>query len=142
MPIKSINNISEQVLEYDKKLPRRLDIVILSVGDDGHVASIFDKSAAAVERRRYFIESSSPVAPNKRATLTFPAIMNAKRIYILGITKHKRNLLELVNNNRLDYRDMPLKKVIKGKWITEEKLDEAANLLLDSIIIDLGKDKR
>jgi 6-phosphogluconolactonase len=121
------------VSAYEKLIPKQLDIVILSVGDDGHVASIFPDSEAYLEKKKYFIESSSPVAPGSRVTLTYPAIMNAKKVYILGVTPEKKDILLLANSNKLKSEILPVKKIINGEWIVNTNIREVADYLLDSI---------
>lgn len=137
-PIKSEIDISGQVQRYESIIPRKLDIVLLTVGDDGHIASIFPETEAILENSKYFIETTSPVIPKKRVTLTYPAILNAKKIYILGVTENKKKLLESVKNNKFKFCNLPVKKVIHAHHIIEQDIIKAANMLLDSIVFEIN----
>jgi len=138
-PIKNDLNITKQVLRYEKKIPRKIDFIILSVGDDGHIASIFTDGDAASEKTRYFMESTSPVKPKKRVTLTFPAILNAKKIFILAVTERKKNILEFIKKNESRFDNIPVKKVIHGDWIVESNINKAANILLNKILLSINQ---
>jgi 6-phosphogluconolactonase len=137
-PIKSEIDISGQVQRYESIIPRKIDIVLLTVGDDGHIASIFPKTEATLENRKYFIETTSPVMPKKRVTLTYPAILNAKKIYILGVTEAKKKLLESVKNNKYKFCNLPVKKVIHAHHIVEQDIEKAASILLDSMMLEIN----
>lgn len=75
--------------EYERELhaagPPRFDLVLLGIGPDGHLASMFPDHASLAERSRLVVgvEKSGlePYVP--RVTLTFPAIVNARQIVFL-----------------------------------------------------------
>jgi len=67
--------------------PPILDLVLLGLGPDGHVASLFPGSAALAETARWVVANpvDSPVAHGKtvRLTLTVPAIDAARHVRLL-----------------------------------------------------------
>jgi 6-phosphogluconolactonase len=68
----------------------RLDWVLLGLGEDGHVASLFPGSSALEERTRLVIAvRNSPKPPQERLTTTFPLINQAAHVHFLvsGIGK-------------------------------------------------------
>ena len=73
----------------------RFDWMLLGLGADGHVASLFPGSAAAAERDRLVVAvSDSPKPPRVRLTMT-PALINLSRdIHMLVAGASKRNALE------------------------------------------------
>ena len=85
------------------------------------------------------MESTSPVKPKKRVTLTFPAILNAKNIFILAVTDRKKNILEFIKKNEYRFDNIPVKKVIHGDWIVENNINKAANILLNKILLSINQ---
>jgi len=70
--------------------PPRLDLILLGVGTDGHVASLFPGSAALEERERLVLAVEPPRgAKHRRITLTFPAI-NTARNTLFFVTGEKK----------------------------------------------------
>jgi 6-phosphogluconolactonase len=71
------------VLAPDGVLPR-IDVLMLGVGEEGHVASIFPDSAAT--RATAFVEPvfDCPKPPPTRLTLTFPAITTATEVWLMA----------------------------------------------------------
>lgn len=75
--------------------PPVFDLVLLGMGSDGHVASLFPGSSAVTEAKRFVIANrvDSPLThgPATRLTLTFPAINAAKhtRLLVAGADKAK-----------------------------------------------------
>jgi 6-phosphogluconolactonase len=69
--------------EYARRLPERLDLVILGLGEDGHTASLFPGSSALKERVRKVLAVVGPKAPVHRLTVTPPVIAAAREKIIL-----------------------------------------------------------
>ena len=68
---------------YATQLPERLDLLLLGVGADGHVASLFPGSPALGETERRVVPARAPVAPHERLTITPPVIAAARRLLVL-----------------------------------------------------------
>ncbi len=61
-----------------------LDLVLLGMGEDGHVASLFRGAPAAVtESRAAYVPVVGPKPPPQRLTLTFAALAAARAIWVL-----------------------------------------------------------
>ncbi len=71
------------------ELPR-FDLVLLGLGDDGHVASLFPNEQALQEEERIVIDQYVRSKHTDRLTLTLPVINNAKSCLFLvsGADKH------------------------------------------------------
>lgn len=62
----------------------RFDVLLLGVGPDGHVASLFPgKASLHVTEQTTTSEEESPKPPPQRITLTFPAIQTAERVWMV-----------------------------------------------------------
>jgi 6-phosphogluconolactonase len=68
----------EAARAYAAILPARLDLLVLGLGDDGHIASLFPGAPALAESRRRVIAVSAPISPRDRLTITPPVIREAR----------------------------------------------------------------
>ena len=66
-----------------QQLPH-LDVLLLGVGEDGHVASVFPESPAGYESRTVTAVRGSPKPPPVRITLTLPAINTAEEVWLIA----------------------------------------------------------
>jgi 6-phosphogluconolactonase len=73
----------------------RFDVLLLGVGEEGHVASIFPESPAAYEERPVVAVHGSPKPPPIRLTLTFPAIAAATEVWVLAAGASKASAVAL-----------------------------------------------
>jgi 6-phosphogluconolactonase len=81
--------------EYERALraagPPRFDLVLLGIGPDGHLASMFPDQASLSERSRLVLgveqAGMEPFVP--RVTLTFPALVNSRQIVFLATGESK-----------------------------------------------------
>jgi 6-phosphogluconolactonase len=85
----------EAAEEYERELraagPPRFDLVLLGLGPDGHLASMFPDQSSLSERSRLVlgVEEAGwePYVP--RVTLTFPALVNARQILFVATGSSK-----------------------------------------------------
>lgn len=61
----------------------RLDLVVLGMGPDGHVASLFPGSPALGETARLAVAAEARLPPVRRITLTLPALNAARAVLFL-----------------------------------------------------------
>jgi 6-phosphogluconolactonase len=65
------------------ELPR-IDVLLLGVGAEGHIASIFPESPAAYDERMVTAVRGCPKPPPTRITMTFPAIQSADEVWLVA----------------------------------------------------------
>lgn len=136
----------EAAAEYERALrerfagedPPRFDLVFLGMGADGHTASLFPKSPALSERRRFAVASRAPDPPEPRVTLTYPVVNAARRIVFLVTGAGKSGVVRCLLERRRGWQDLPASGVAPcdGKllWL----LDREAASQLESPSLGLG----
>jgi 6-phosphogluconolactonase len=67
----------------------RLDLALLGLGPDGHVASLFPGSPALEERRRWAVAAWAPRLGAFRLTLTWPVLLAARAVLLLAVGRDK-----------------------------------------------------
>jgi len=74
------------------------DLIVLGIGKDGHVASLFPGDTTINEKEKWVTAVSSPPAspPVDRLTLTFPVINRAKLVMVIASGKGKNEIIESV----------------------------------------------
>ena len=81
-------SFSECAKIYQKKITKKPSLVLLSLGEDGHLASIFFKSKALISNKNVIFENKI-FNGFKRITITLKYLIN-KKIYI--ICRNKKRL--------------------------------------------------
>jgi 6-phosphogluconolactonase len=91
-----------------------LDLVILGLGEDGHVASLFPGAPQIVtdSRHSYLPISGSPKPPANRVTLSYAALATARRVWVLASGSGKAAALQRSLNST---DGTPLARVINSR---------------------------
>lgn len=101
------------------------DVLLLGLGGEGHVASIFpDSQAASEDRRRVVAVRDSPKPPPTRISLTFPAIRAAAEVWLVTAGEAKADAVALALGDASELR-LPAAGA-RGRSRTLWLLDRAA----------------
>ena len=100
------------------------DVLMLGVGPDGHVASIFPESPAAYDERPVFGVHGCPKPPPTRISMSFNALCSARQVWMVvaGVEKAAAVALALSGAGRVQ---VPAAGAL-GRQQTLWLLDEAA----------------
>ncbi len=111
----------------DRELPR-FTLVLLGLGEDGHIASLFPNSAALQERVRLVTENYIERLRASRITLTMPVINSALSVLVLVSGKEKAGILRAVMDT--DVPEYPANMVRPTAGSTTWMVDaDAASLI-------------
>lgn len=74
-----------------------LDFVLLGIGPDGHIASLFPNSVQLSETSSWVCSvSDSPKPPSERITLTLPVINKAQEVVLVALGPSKAEIVQRV----------------------------------------------
>jgi len=98
-------------------IPRPFDCLILGMGNDGHTASLFpgaDNLAAATDlhSRKNCMAMQPVTAPHQRMTLTLPAILHSRQLFLHLQGEEKKKVLARAMEAG-DPRKMPIRYLLQ-----------------------------
>jgi len=123
---KKCDNTNDNSSNYSDLLPEVIDVLLLSMGEDGHIASLFPHSPALAETERKVVPVIGPKAPFQRLTITPPVIQAAKKVYVLAIGDEKRRKYEEALLDPEDISSILARLVLDRTWIFD--LDKEIDL--------------
>lgn len=112
--------------QYALSLPDPLDVLLLGIGSDGHMASLFPGSPALQEERRRVVFVKAPAEPKRRMTLTPPVIRSAVFRIVLARGREKADAVVRALEGPLDPMTCPARLARSGTWILDS--DAASRL--------------
>jgi 6-phosphogluconolactonase len=99
-----------------------LDVVLLGMGEDGHIASIFPNTNAEVAyTNAAYVPVIGPKPPPQRISLTFPVLFAAREMHIIASGEGKRDALR----RSAEQRDTPAGVCIQRRELTHVHADFA-----------------
>jgi len=109
-------DLEKSAKAYEVLLPNSIDILLLGIGEDGHIASLFPNSLQLQEQKRFCLPVTGPKPPYKRLTITPPVIKSAKTTYILAYGSAKKQIIEQAKQNPTDINKLPVQMIKKPIW--------------------------
>ncbi len=106
------------------------DLVALGLGEDGHTASLFPRTAALREMSRLVVANRVPQKDAWRITLTWPVINRARSVFFLVAGEEKAAILREVFTGPHDPERLPSQLIWPASGILTLILDRAAAALL------------
>jgi 6-phosphogluconolactonase len=111
---------------YERELPDHFDLMLLGVGEDAHIASLFPASPLLRERRRRAAAVWVPHLKNYRITLTPPAILSANGIVVLAAGTSKAAPVSAAFQQPSDVQRYPVHVLREATDRVEWIIDRAA----------------
>jgi 6-phosphogluconolactonase len=109
-----------------------MDWILLGVGADGHVASIFPQSSLEYSRNKTCGVATHPTTGQKRISISLPVINQAKRIAIIITGQNKADIVFELLNSSTEGSHLPAGKInpIEGsvQWLLDELAASQLNI--------------
>lgn len=108
-----IHRINTEMINYSDEnyndiFPDSPDILLLTLAEDGHIASIFPGSEIQGEYSRKISKAKSPKFPYDRISITPMVIKNSKNILVLANGSDKKAALDRFNNLSCEIENIPI----------------------------------
>ncbi len=127
---------SQSAARYKKILARHLrsprsrypvfDVILLGLGADGHVASLFPGDDALYEKRDWVRAVTLPGVRPPRITVTFPVINSARAVWVLVSGKEKQAVLKQFLSGKKDGKILPIERIRPTRGIFSVYADRKA----------------
>jgi 6-phosphogluconolactonase len=114
--------------QYENILPNKLDVLLLSVGEDGHIASLFPGSDLLWEKKRRVAPISGPKYPWERLTITPPVIGDAGSVFLLAQGERKAKVLSRVLEGSMDTEALPVGLAMNATWLLDVPIAERSRV--------------
>ena len=103
---------------YAKLLPDRIDLMLLGVGEDGHIASLFPGSSVLNETHKV-VPVIGPKPPAERITITSTVIDQSETIIVLASGEGKLASLKGVLCSSASVDQCPARLVQHATWLID-----------------------
>lgn len=104
---------------YEKLLTEAVDVLLLSMGIDGHVASLFPHSIAFCSDQRRVVQVTGPTSPCERLTITPQVIAQARSVFVLVAGKEKGRVVAEALKTSEDFVSLPIRLTMGGTWLLD-----------------------
>jgi 6-phosphogluconolactonase len=111
---------------------KRFDLILLGLGADGHIASLFPNTDALNEKKVWVVKNQHPGSKNWRITLTYPTINSARNIMFLVSGSDKASIVSEVILNTSNPPLYPAKKIVADGTLTWHLDEQAAKLIIEN----------
>jgi 6-phosphogluconolactonase len=118
-------NVEAAARRYERELPERPDLLLLGVGRDGHIASLFPGDPALKERERRVVPVVSGAEFGCRLTITPTVIAAARSIFLLATGAEKGRVLAEALRSPADFQTLPVRLAMKGTWLLDHEAGSA-----------------
>jgi 6-phosphogluconolactonase len=115
-------DLREAAADYAKAFPVSPDVVVLGLGEDGHIASLFPGAAALrEEEHRVVVVENCPKPPSRRITITPPVIRSARRVLVVARGAAKAEAVRRTFAEEGSVEETPARLVRDALWMVDQE---------------------
>jgi len=114
-------DLNRAAREYQSLLPARIDVLLLGIGVDGHVASIFPLSPALDAGDDRVRAVRAPVSREGRITITPKVIREARTVTVLARGSLKASAIERTLASDTPVERCPARMLRGATWLLDEE---------------------
>jgi len=131
-----LSDLDAEADRYANLLPDWLDLLLLSVGEDGHIASLFPSHLALREnKKKILVVRDAPKFPPKRLTITPVVVRNAKNTIVMATGAQKGRVLAEALKNPENISELPVRLTIGATWVLDDCAVSAFNKIKPSDLL-------
>ena len=111
--------------EYESKLKQnisRFDTVILGVGEDGHIASLFPDTGAVDDTENLYISNEVNILCKWRVTATFKLLKEVENVYLLVTGDNKKEIVKKIMDDGNTSANKLINERKKTILVTDQKI--------------------
>lgn len=110
---------------YASILPSRIDVLLLSIGEDGHIASLFPNDKLVLEETKELLLIDSPKKPRYRFTVGKNIILSCVNKYCICIGREKGTILKKVFTDVDDILSIPARLANRATWLLDDQAKDS-----------------
>ena len=125
----SYHKIIDSLIPHDENGSPQPDLVILGLGADGHVASLFPETEILKNQQRYCATVWVEKQKSWRMSITYPVINNSRNLWFFVAGENKQEIVDRIFNHTTSSDPLPVEQ-IATQAATTWFMDQAAAKLL------------
>lgn len=119
----TLNEAAQDFAKLVERIKPRFDVILLGIGPDGHIASLFPGKAEPAAGVQIIAEADSPKPPPQRLSFSYEALNAADEIWFVVAGADKQDAVSIAFGD--DPQSLPVGRV-RGKKATHWYLDATA----------------
>ena len=109
--------------QYGNILPDKIDVMILGVGEDGHIASLFPNNVSLDVEDNSVVSTIGTKSPFERVTITRRVISKAKATIVLAPGIGKAKILHTALKDPDNYKELPARLLLDSTWLVDHLIE-------------------
>lgn len=96
-PFTAVKEVNQRL----NKLPQPVNLTVLGLGEDGHIASLFPGMHFDLLSTQHCVGVAPPIAPSPRISLSLPMLVKSQHIALVVVGENKQHLLDQLTKDSL-----------------------------------------